>query len=314
MSDVSTGAPAPAAAPAAESAPSTENTENVNLEADVEEGSEEGDSSEAQKAKEDAAKVEKKLKEEIKKYKLKTDGNEEEVDESELIRRAQKATGAEKRMQESAQLKKDFINFIENLKSNPRKVLADPALSIDVVKFAQEVLSQQLEDEQKSPEQRELEQLKKEIEDIRAKEKADEEQRKQDDYNRSIAKYEQEFEQQFQEAIESSGLPKKPALLRKMAMIMDTALQNGKELTAKQAVSIAKKELESDVKEMMGALSDDGMESFLGKDLLKRIRKSNLQKIKAAPPTASDIKPISAKASEAQAEKKLSIKDWLKGK
>lgn len=57
------------------------------------------------------------------KYKVKVDGLESEVDETELINSYQKGRSADKRFQEASDLRKQLETFVENAKADPTQLL-----------------------------------------------------------------------------------------------------------------------------------------------------------------------------------------------
>ena len=57
------------------------------------------------------------------KYKVKVDGFESEVDETELINSYQKGRSADKKFQEAADLRKQLETFVENVKADPAQLL-----------------------------------------------------------------------------------------------------------------------------------------------------------------------------------------------
>src|ERR1041385_1180397 len=115
----------------------------------------------------------------VKKFKLKVDGKDldEEVnldDEEYLTKQLQLAKAAQKRMGEYATLEKQVKSFIEELRRDPKKVLSDPNVGIDVKKLAASVIEEEIANSKKSPEQLEKEKLEaklRQIEDDRKRER-----------------------------------------------------------------------------------------------------------------------------------------------
>lgn len=315
MADSAPSAAAPAA-PSAEVAPnaSVEATESIETAPEgteeVIEASDEGSDSAIEEKADAAAKKTGAKKTKNDTYKIKVDGKEQELSQDEMIKWAQMGKAGQKRMQEYAQLQKETSQFLEALKTNPKAILTDPAIGVDLVKFAQEILSQQLEEEAKSPEQKEREALQKELEDLRAQKKQDEENRKKTDYDRMVSEYEQDLEAKVIEALDNQKLPKKPAVLNRMADIMLTALDNNLKITPAQAAQIAKEEASNDLKELLSHLSDEQIEQFMGNDLVKRLRQSSLKKVKTSLPSVK-----TASTGEGAAKKsslpKITMKDFL---
>jgi len=73
------------------------------------------------------------------KLRLKIDGEELELDEGEVISRAQKATAADKRMMEAAELRKALQTEVAAWRKNPRQALE--RLGVNPVEFARDLIS-----------------------------------------------------------------------------------------------------------------------------------------------------------------------------
>ena len=100
----------------------------------------------------------------LKSLKIKVDGREMEEklpfeipDDEETVewmkRNLQMSKMGAKRAQEYSSLEKEVRTFIDELRKNPRKILADPNIGIDVKKLAAEVIEEEIANSQKSPDQ-----------------------------------------------------------------------------------------------------------------------------------------------------------------
>lgn len=100
-----------------------------------------------------------------KKFNLKVDGKDEQLEldlanEEELKKHLQMSRAAQKRMQQFSEYEKGVKGLFETLKNDPLKVLSDPRLGIpDAVrkKLAESIINNEIEEMQKSPEQRKRE-------------------------------------------------------------------------------------------------------------------------------------------------------------
>lgn len=262
------------------------------------------------------------LEKQIKKFKLKVDGKEEELEidlnnEEELKNHLQKSRASSKRMQEAAELRKSAEQFIDMLKKNPRKVLSDPNIGVDLKTLAQEIINQELEDAAKTPEQLEKEKLQRELEEIKEKYKKEEEDRKEREFKRLQAEQEEKIQSNIESALKEGNLPKSPYTVRKMAELMMLALENGKDLQPKDLVPILRKQMNQDIKELFGASNDDVLEELIGKDRISNLRKKAVAKVKQqqVAQTANAVKPTtSSKPAEDKATSKISMRDFLKGR
>lgn len=261
------------------------------------------------------------IEKQLKKFKLKIDGVEEDFEldlsnEEEVKNHLQKSRASSKRMQEAADLRKSAEQFIDMLKKNPRKVLSDPNIGVDLKNLAKEIIDGELEDAAKTPEQREKEQLQRELEEIKDKYKKEEETRKERDFKRLQAEQEEKIQSNIESALKDGGLPKSPYTVRKMAELMILALENGKNLEPKDLVPMLRKQMNSDIKELFSASNDDVLEELLGKDNITRLRKKNVAKVqKQVAQTAGAVKSTGGAAPAAPAAtQKISMRDFLKGK
>lgn len=316
MSD-NTGAAPAANTPATESKV-VENTENVE-ETEVAEQQGEATSQEEQEAsaKEEKAKKEA-AKSNKKKFKIKVDKAEEELEldldnEEEVKKHLQMSRAAQKRMSEAAEIRKAAMDFIEELKKNPRKVLSDPNIGVDLKKFAEEIINEQIQEMEKSPEQREREALTAELERLKKEAKEKEEFAKKAEFERLQLEQEQQLSSQIETALDVGGLPKHPRTVKAMAEMMMIALQNNIDLSPMDIAPIVKNNTMSEFKEIISSLSDDQIEDFLGKEILGRLQKKRVAKAKTAQ-TVNNVQATSAVKDLKKTEpaKKLTIKEWLK--
>ena len=237
-----------------------------------------------------AAKVE--AKKTLKSLKIKFNGKEydEELpfeipDDPEAIKymqhKLQMDRLARSKSQESADQQKMIREFMNDLKKNPRKVLSDPNIGVDLKKIAAELIEEEIENSRKSPEQLEKENLEKELKALK-----DEREKEKEEFNRKELERleQQEFERYdmlISKAIEGSDLPKSPYIVKKMADYMLLGLQKNLDVTPEDVLPLVRSEMQEDLKEMFAVMPEDVIESIIGKDVINRIRKKNLQKAKA---------------------------------
>lgn len=267
-----------------------------------------------------ATKEEKKIEAKLKKLKLKIDG--EEVEEAlpfeisndpkvveYMTRQLQLAKMGQKRAQYASNLEKEITQFFNDLKTNPREVLSDPNISVDLKKLAADILNDAAEEAKKTPEQKEKEKIEAELKKLRAEREKEQEENKKKEFERLQEQEYRRYEQDIIKALDTSDLPKSPYVVRKMADYLLTGLEAGKNLTAEDVLPLVKEEIHNDIKQMFAASPDEVMEQFLGKDRLSNYRKKTVAKAKTVPasPKAKDV----AKPDEQKAEKKLSYRQFF---
>ena len=319
-------APAPSTAPETSTDTSQESSDNTaeatNEVADGEVAAlDSGDAASAIKAT-PAKQVKQELKKQMRKLKLKIDSKEEEIefdpnDDEFLTREFQKARAFQKRSQEYSTLEKNVRNFVEELRNNPRKILSDPNIGIDLKKLAAEVIEQEISNSQKSPEQLARERLEEELGNLkqeREKERKDLETR---EFDRLQQQEMERYDISISRALQASNLPKTPYVIKKMADYMLIGLQEGMDVSPEDVIPLVQKEMQNDLKQMFAVLPDEVIQSLVGKDVFNRIRKNSVNKAKSgqtSPPQPLNkaIKDTGAKGGEQKADKKVSFKEFFK--
>lgn len=262
----------------------------------------------------------------INKLRLKVDGRELEeelpfeFDENPeaveyLTKQLQMSKVAQKRMAEHAQFQKEVNGLVDKLRKNPRAVLSDPSIGIDLKQLAAEIIEEEIANSQKSPEQLEREKLERELSAL----KEEREREKQDFQRKEFERLQEvEFERYdslMTKALETSDLPKSPYVVKKMAEYMLLGLNEGIELTPEDVIPLVRDEIQSDISDMFAAMPEDVVEKLIGKDTLGRIRKKNLSKAKSAPPVPvkSAVKDSGTKTQKApeSAGKSKNFKDFF---
>lgn len=257
-----------------------------------------------------------------KKFKLKYDGIEEEVDENALLTYAQKHKGSEKKFQEAAKMRKDAearveqVNaLLEAIKSDPLSVLTDPALGVDVKALAQKVIEDELRELELSPEQKRLRDTEKELNDIKKRYEEEKTQREQQRLKAEEEAYYAKVETDLVDAIGASSLPKAPYVAKRVADIMVTAIEMGKDITAAKATEILENSLRSEFENM----DDSTLEKLMGEKIMKRLTKSQVKRIQdskpkvPATPKVQDVGVSTKSPSKSGDDKpKYSTKDVFK--
>lgn len=270
-----------------------------------------------------AAKAEAKIEKKLRELKLKVDGKEytekfDPEDDEYMTRNLQMAKMGQKRAQELATLQKEARDFITNLRANPRAVLSDPNLGIDMKKIVAEMIEEEIANSKKSPDQIEKEQLQKELKKIKEeteKAKKDSEER---EYQRIVQDNIQKYDQQIGDALEKSKLPSNGYTIKKMTDYMMLAVQNGLDIAPSDIAKLVQGDMKEELAALKSHLSDDELEEFLGADAYDRIRKKKLAKSKPAAgtppvPLKSAVKDTGTVSPKKAAEpKKIAMKDFFK--
>jgi hypothetical protein len=277
----------------------------------------------AEASKEATKEVTKEIQNLKKKFQLKVDGKEEDLEldlsnEEEVKKHLQLSRAAQKRMAESAQLKKDVEAFISALKTDPFSVLSNEAIGVDVVQLVNKYVEDQLKEADKTPEQKAQEKMQQELESLR-KEKEDLEKRRQEE---ELMRYQDaaavQLDKEITELLNSTAsLPKSPYVVKRIADTMLLAMNSGyPNVTVKDVIPVVESQIREEIQGMFGAMPEEVMESVLGSSNLERWRNKKIAGIKKtnAIPKSGDVK-VSGNATKqtTQPEKKISMRDFLKG-
>jgi hypothetical protein len=253
---------------------------------------------------EEAAKLEAKSK--IKKYQIKANNKTRDIeidwsDDKQIEQYLAKAVGADEKFQEAATLRKQVEQLVNELKSNPLAILKHPQLGIDIKALAQQVLNEELEEMQLTPEQKQIKELESKLKDKEEKEKALETEREA----AQRAKFEQEamesLDSSITDALGKSNLPKSPYVIRRMADSMIAAMEMGyADVTPEQVLPFVEEQILGEINRLFESSPDDMfdkvMENVVGKKHLDKYRKSKVSKSKkpSTTVTAAQVKDTGA--------------------
>lgn len=227
-----------------------------------------------------------------------------------MTRQIQMSKLSQSKAQEYSDLEKEVKSFVEQLKKDPRKVLSDPTIGIDIKKLAAQVIEEEIQNSQKSPEQLEREKLENELRAIKEEREREKEDNKQSELKRLQQQEFERYDMLFTQAIEKSDLPKSPYIVKKMSDYMLMGLQQGIDVTPEDVLPLVREEMQNDLREMFAVMPEDVIEKIVGKDVINKIRKKSVAKAKEA---NAPLRPKSALETPAQA-KESSAKSGKSGK
>lgn len=265
-------------------------------------------------------------------YKLKVGGKDVEVDETELLKRAQMGYSADEKWQEAAKMRKQMDGFIQLLQRDPEKALEQ--MGYDVDQLAEQRIQKRIAEMQKSPEQIEKEKLQRELEEMRERDRQREEDFRTKETQRIQDQYAIELENDISSAFDNQNFsfPKTPYVVKRIADTMILAVQRGmdttndltaeqrnrlKNITAKDVLPIVEAEIKQELHDMYSASPDEVFEQLIGKDRLNKYRRGKIKKT-AKPASSNDVKPTGNKElkkvqeQQTASQKRESAKDFFK--
>ncbi len=241
---------------------------------------------------------------EIRKLKLKLDGQDVEMAESEVIALAQQGKVAGKRFQEAASLRKQAEDVIRFAKENPTEFFNRTGMNAR--QWAEEYLVGELKREQMTPEQKKAHENEMKLKKYADDEKAAKIQKEQADREALQKQHHDNYERVFIEALGKSGLPKTPYTMKRMAELQLVNLRKKLDLTADQLVKVVKEDYANEHKMLLGGFTGDQLMEFLGPDLVKKLSKAQIAKLKAKASSGGVVAPRSTTTDSPQ----MSWKDY----
>jgi len=313
-------------APEAEIKPN--NQEQLESEAPELEAEGEELDSEPSKEAEAKEKEEKSKAKRLKKLKLKVDGQEleEELpfeidDNPEMVeylkRNLQLAKMAQKRAHSYAELEKEVVDFIQELKTNPRKALSDPNVGIDVKELAKSIIEEELENMKKTPEQIEKERLEAELKAMKEEREKEKETLRQRELEMLEQKEFERYDALIDKALTDTKLPRTPYVVRKIADNFLVALDADIDPDPVSVANLVKDEMLKEMRELVGSMPEEMIEEFFGKEILGRLRKRRVQQAKnpavLSPKKTQDVAATKeSDADKGNKGKKMTFKEFFK--
>jgi hypothetical protein len=205
------------------------------------------------------------------------------VDESELIKGYQRARAANQRFEEAAKLRRQADQLLESLRTDPASLLTHPSLGINFDEIAERHLLAKLENEMLSPEERKSREMQRELERYK---QAEAKQREQDEARQfEVAKNQARanYERQFVEVLEKTGLPRTGETVARMARYLSEGLRGGVEPDMYDVAEMVREDMLAEQRALIGSAPDDRLEELLGAETVEKVRKALLNKVANQP-------------------------------
>lgn len=256
-----------------------------------------------------------------KKYNLKVNNKMKELEldlgnDAEVQKYLQKALAADEKFEEAANIKKGFAQLIEQIKTNPLAILSHPDIGVDIKALATQVLAQEMEDMEKSPEQKRIEELERKLMEREEHDKQAEEEKRSAEMSRMEHQAVEELDNQITQALDKSELPRSPYVVKRIADTMLNAIRMGyNDVTVDQIMPFVEEQVVSEIQALFDAAPEQTsrklMEKFVGKKNLDRYRKSGISKPK--PTTLNSVQDTGKSGSSEKKEEieEVSVKSLL---
>jgi len=221
-----------------------------------------------------------------------------------MTRQLQMSKMGQHKAQELSSIEAEIREFVEQLRTNPRAVLSDPKIGIDLKEFAASIVEEELENAKKSPEQLEKEGLERELKELKSSREKEQEDFREKEMGRLQQQEFERYDALMTQAIEGSDLPKTPYVVKKMADYMIMALNKGIDATPADILPIVREEILGDVRSMFSVMDAEQLSSIIDKDSYDKVRKHKLSKGRKKKGAATAKKSTDVGAAAPKSEKK----------
>jgi hypothetical protein len=250
-------------------------------------------------------------------FKLKVNGSEREVDEPQYHTYAQKGLAADAAWQERAKLQTERAEFERRLKEDPIGLLRESGHDVDEL-TARYVL-EQAKAEQETPEQRRIREYEEKLQAYEAEKEERAQAERAEQTRVATEQARAEYGEKFSAALEKAGIPRGPQAawaLSRMAILEQQNLDQGLEMSADQLAAVVSESIGGDVGTYFGTLEDEALLARAGPELTTRFTRAVVARYKrqqaeaagggkaAPPPTPKPTPPRddTGKFSRADAE------------
>lgn len=247
-----------------------------------------------------AAPVEQQTPAQQKRYlEAKVNGKTERVSEEQLLREYQKYRAGDEKLAQATAKERQVQAFYDALENDPETALANSKLPADKKRaLAEKWLTEQLEEQLRDPREREMMELRAQLEEFQSKEEKVKQTEAEKEKAQVIQKRQVHFQEVFGKAMELSPLAKSPETaaeaLRAMALHYRLAKQQGYEPDPQELAQAVEDKYFKNMYAAASTLDGESLVNFLGADVLKKIRQYDLGKLSskaAAPQTPASWEP-----------------------
>jgi len=248
----------------------------------------------------------------VRKYKVKVDGQELDVDEQELIRGYSHQRAANKILQQGAAARKQAEEFIAMMKDPEKFWEVAKKIGHDPRKQAEEYLARQLEDELLDPRERELKETKMRLKQMEEMDRAQKEAMEARRNEVLKAKYAKDYSDQFVAALQETGLPPTKPMVAEMAKYVSRAAKIGFKMSPAEAAQLVREDIQTAHQRLIGDADGDALIRLLGENVANKVRKYDTQRLKNPEQglrTPTDQNEIKNRARSSNG-KRMSSKEW----
>lgn len=246
-----------------------------------------------------------------KKYKVKVDGADLEVDEKELVRGYTHNKAATQTFREGQIMRKQALELLTKLKDPDALDEVLVKLGHDPEKLYEKRLAARIEDDMLTPEEKELKDYRRRFQALELAEKAKQEEAKENDIKSRALKMEQDLTEEFSAALEKVEFPDRGEGIRRMARYVAHYAKMGIKLPAEDAALMVKDDIKNELQSVTKNMSPTELYKFLGEEAAKAILQERGKQV-AKTNDFNSQKGDSAILERRNGKKPMSPSEWRK--
>jgi len=202
--------------------------------------------------------------------------------------------------------------FLNILKTDPKKILMNKNLGLDVRQLAEEILVEHLQEEMLDPKDREINKYKKQLADMEEGEKNKRQKFESEQAQELREKYSENYSNEIVDALKIGNLPKTQHTVRRMAYYMQQAVKQGYDVKAKDVVDLVRNDYISEQKFLFSEMNEDVLADILGEENVKKIRRYEAKRLKNSnfPSTPKNQPQVEVYKKASNAKGKLTVDQW----
>lgn len=216
----------------------------------------------------------------LKKYRVKVDGQDLEVDEKELLRGYSHQKAANKILQEGKAKAKEAESLLSQLKEGKGVFDLLKTLGHDPRKMTEEYLSEQLKYEMLDEREKALIEKDKKLKEYEERDKKAEEEKRKAIEDAAMKKYSQQYSEEIVSALKESSIPQNKDSVQRIAKYLAQSAKFKIQMTAQEAVKLVEQDLLDVQSRIYKDMSAEQLLKFLGEDGFQKIRSYDVQKIR----------------------------------
>lgn len=243
--------------------------------------------------------------EQIRKYKIKANGQDVELDEAEMLKKAELGYGAYTKFEEAAKLRKDVQTFVKALRSDDPQTRAQAleAAGFNVQEYVDQHIEQLRAEAQLTPDQRERKRIEGQLQQREEQIAKREAHYRETHIAQQTKVVQQQYQEMFGKALGEAGVPDTGMQMVRIAKTVQTLQKAGYDIspaTVAHAAGIVAQEYRSEAESYVSGLEVPRLLELLGRDKVSAIRKhfvdqarsAEAAKVAPAPtPRSDDRKP-----------------------